>query len=71
LRALDVDQFLTKPYHPLELLERIARAISRGRRARPVDRALVTPGSPWRVVGPHPGPPVRAGSGQATALGLR
>jgi len=71
LRALDVDQFLTKPYHPLELLEQIARAISRGRRARPADRALATPGSPWRVVGPHPGLPMRAGSGQATAMGLR
>src|SRR5437867_2706424 len=30
LQALDVDQFLTKPYHPLELLERISRARSPG-----------------------------------------
>ena len=27
LQALDVDQFLTKPYHPLELLERIGALI--------------------------------------------
>ena len=55
LRALDVDQFLTKPYHPLELLEQIARVLSRGRRAWPADRALATPGSTWRVAGPHAG----------------
>src|SRR5262249_50081563 len=71
LHALDVDQFLTKPYHPLELLERVTRAISRGRRARPSDRTQATSGAPWRVIGSHPGLPGRAGSGQATAVGLR
>ena len=28
LRALQVDQFLSKPYHPVELLNRIARELS-------------------------------------------
>jgi DNA-binding response OmpR family regulator len=71
LCALGVDQFLTKPYHPLELLERIARAIARGRPARPPDRTQASSGSPWQVIGPHPGLLARAGSGQATAVGLR
>jgi DNA-binding response OmpR family regulator len=29
LHDLDVDQFLTKPYHPLELLDRIGREMAR------------------------------------------
>lgn len=29
LQDMNVDQFLTKPYHPLELLERIGREIAR------------------------------------------
>ncbi|HZW34024.1 MAG TPA: response regulator transcription factor [Isosphaeraceae bacterium] len=62
LRALDVDQFLTKPYHPLELLERITRMLPRDRRAWPADRTPATPGSPWRVAGPSPGLHARQGS---------
>jgi DNA-binding response OmpR family regulator len=30
LQAMNVDQFLTKPYHPIDLLERIALEMSRG-----------------------------------------
>lgn len=30
LRAMDVDQFLTKPYHPIDLLNRIRLQITRG-----------------------------------------
>jgi DNA-binding response OmpR family regulator len=39
LRDLQVEQFLTKPYHPLELLSRIAVELSRGRRAGSIERA--------------------------------
>lgn len=35
LLELKVDQFLTKPYHPLDLLERIATEIDRGSTPRP------------------------------------
>jgi DNA-binding response OmpR family regulator len=38
LLELDVDQFLTKPYHPLDLLERIAVEMARG--SRTADRAI-------------------------------
>ena len=31
LRELQVDQFLSKPYHPLDLLDRIASVMARGR----------------------------------------
>ena len=31
LQDLNVDQFLTKPYHPLDLLDRIAAEMTRGR----------------------------------------
>jgi DNA-binding response OmpR family regulator len=34
LLELDVDQFLTKPYHPLDLLERIAVEMARGAQTR-------------------------------------
>jgi two-component system response regulator RegX3 len=73
LQALDVDQFLTKPYHPLELLERIDRALSRLRAAAAPapQRDWANPQASWWVDPPHPGRPWRAGSGQATAVGLR
>jgi DNA-binding response OmpR family regulator len=44
LHALDVHQFLTKPYHPLDLLNRIACELSRTlhRKAELVSRPLAT-----------------------------
>lgn len=59
LKAMNVDQFLTKPYHPLELLERIGREIDRAANGReegpeaglpaPHRRGL-SPGTPDRAV---------------------
>ena len=45
LHALNVDHFLTKPYHPLDLLERIAVEMSRGR-PMPVDPPCPAPTGP-------------------------
>jgi DNA-binding response OmpR family regulator len=42
LTELNVDQFLTKPYHPLDLLDRIAREMSRA----------AIPANPLAVPGP-------------------
>ncbi len=72
LHALNVDHFLTKPYHPLVLLERIAIEMSR-------DLPM--------LAGPPPPPPnygasrrvdlpprplsARSNPGQVTAVGLR
>ncbi len=39
LRGLGVDQFLGKPYHPLDLLDRIASEMSRDRSRRRLDHA--------------------------------
>jgi len=39
LRAIQVEQFLSKPYHPLELLSRIADELSRVRWAGSIERA--------------------------------
>jgi DNA-binding response OmpR family regulator len=39
LREMQVEQFLSKPYHPVELLSRIQDELSRGRRAESIDRA--------------------------------
>ncbi len=62
LRALDVDQFLTKPYHPLDLLDRIGHAMSRAamrgeRIAGPGPQAAGPQGAAGRGVerrDPHP-----------------
>jgi DNA-binding response OmpR family regulator len=56
LLELEVDQFLTKPYHPLDLLDRIAREMARG--AMPV--------APF--VGPGP---AASGSRDAASRGVR
>jgi DNA-binding response OmpR family regulator len=39
LSALDVDNFLTKPYHPAELLSRISIELSKRRHDLPITRA--------------------------------
>jgi DNA-binding response OmpR family regulator len=39
LRDMQVEQFLSKPYHPLELLSRIAVELSPGRRGGSIERA--------------------------------
>jgi DNA-binding response OmpR family regulator len=53
LQALNVDQFLTKPYHPLDLLERIARAMSRSARLEDNEVGPAIPGALCRVAA-HP-----------------
>jgi DNA-binding response OmpR family regulator len=68
LRELHVDQFLTKPYHPLDLLDRIAREMT---------RAAMTAAEP--AIGPVPPRdaanrrawPQQSYPVQAAAVGLR
>lgn len=40
LHELKVDQFLTKPYHPLDLLDRIGRELSQAPRGRAATAAV-------------------------------
>jgi DNA-binding response OmpR family regulator len=57
LSALDVDQFLSKPYHPAELLNRIAILLERvPQTSRPSTDHLspTTPDPSWRVHSTHP-----------------
>jgi DNA-binding response OmpR family regulator len=71
LHALNVDHFLTKPYHPLDLLERIAVEMSRDR-PMPVDPPCpATTGPARRVELPRRPHSLRSYPGQATAFGLR
>lgn len=71
LHALNVDQFLTKPYHPLDLLDRItfelARTISSGGEPnhRPQPTASGSPKTLSRSVRQSSNP------GQASSVGLR
>lgn len=65
LNDLNVDQFLTKPYHPLDLLERIAREMSRTG-GRPIDQV----GPPVSAQPVRRGGSVRPYPIQATAVGL-
>jgi DNA-binding response OmpR family regulator len=71
LHALNVDHFLTKPYHPLDLLERIAAEMSRETpmQADPLSPALAGPSR--RVEPPRRPHSQRPYPGQATAVGLR
>jgi len=39
LREMQVEQYLSKPYHPLDLLSRIAAELSQRRRAGSIERA--------------------------------
>jgi len=70
LQAMQVEQFLSKPYHPLELLSRIAEELSRRRRAESIDGAPSFGADPagrrasfGTVLSPYPG--------QDTPLGLK
>ena len=71
LQALDVDQFLTKPYHPLELLERIAREMSRDRCREDEEDCRTIPEPIWRNEVPRPSLPIRSYPVQAASIGLR
>ncbi len=46
LRDLCVEQFLTKPYHPLDLLDRIAEEMTRGAEPRSSRPAPIAPRRP-------------------------
>jgi DNA-binding response OmpR family regulator len=71
LQALDVDQFLTKPYLPGELLKRIARELSRGHVLEDDEDPRVI-AEPIRGVDLRCGPrPLRPYPGQAAVVGLR
>jgi DNA-binding response OmpR family regulator len=48
LREMDVDEYLTKPYHPLELLKRIGAQITRNRSGKPAEIARPARGPHWR-----------------------
>ena len=49
LAALHVDQFLSKPYHPAELLNRIALELDRAHRRRVEPAADLQTAVSWRV----------------------
>lgn len=49
LAALEVDQFLSKPYHPAELLSRLALEIDRAHRHRQESSADLQAPVSWRV----------------------
>jgi len=57
LAAMDVDQFLSKPYHPAELLNRITIELQRSAQPSSPTGERLTMGS-WRVdrTSPRPGP---------------
>jgi len=71
LHALNVDHFLTKPYHPLDLLDRIAFEMSRSiplageRIPRPLTTTSLASKPPGTSL------PRRSNPGQATSVGLR
>ena len=71
LLAMGIEQFLTKPYHPLELLERISREMSRGRCLEGDEDGRAIPGPIWRVAVSRSSSPIRSYPGQATSVGLR
>jgi DNA-binding response OmpR family regulator len=71
LRDLDVHDFLTKPYHPLDLLARVTMGISR---ARPAENGRIP--TAFAMIGAtsqagYVSSPPRSNPGQATSLGLR
>jgi DNA-binding response OmpR family regulator len=48
LRAMNVEQFLSKPYHPLDLLDLIAAELSRGNGSEPSERPSSSRSRTWR-----------------------
>ena len=71
LHAMNVDQFLSKPYHPLDLLERIAVEMSRVA-PMPADPPYpAATGPSRRVESPRRPLSQRSYPGQANAVGLR
>jgi len=46
LQELEVEQFLSKPYHPMELLNRISAELARGRRGASIDHAPILRADP-------------------------
>jgi DNA-binding response OmpR family regulator len=71
LHALNVDHFLTKPYHPLDLLERIAVEMSRDMPLQADSPSPATTEPSRRVEPQQRTPSQRSYPGQATAVGLR
>jgi DNA-binding response OmpR family regulator len=55
LKEMQVEQFLTKPYHPSELLKRIAMESARLREAESNQSSASLRASGWRVEGHHSG----------------
>jgi DNA-binding response OmpR family regulator len=48
LRAMNVEQFLSKPYHPLDLLDLIAAELWRGNGSEPSERPASSRSRIWR-----------------------
>lgn len=74
LRGLRVEQFLTKPYHPLDLLDRIAEEMTRGAEQRDpgAEAHLATPAPSERnSPRPQPQPSLHSYPVQSAAIGLR
>jgi DNA-binding response OmpR family regulator len=71
LNALNVDHFLTKPYHPLDLLKRIAVEMSRDKRLQPEPLRTITSEAGQRIESSRRPLSARAYPGQATVVGLR
>ena len=53
LRAMDVEQFLSKPYHPLDLLDLIAAELSRGNGSELSERPSSSRPRTWRAGPSH------------------
>jgi len=53
LRDLQVEQFLSKPYHPLDLLERIAAELCRGGRPQAIGNVAPAGTPTWRTDSRH------------------
>ena len=46
---MNVEQFLSKPYHPLDLLDLIAAELSRGNGSEPSERPSSSRSRTWRA----------------------
>jgi CheY-like chemotaxis protein len=70
LQDLNVDQFLTKPYHPLDLLDRIATEMTRGRMQAEEDAGRGIAATAPRDGGLRRGSSLHSYPVQAAAVGL-